>query len=229
MPKAPKTKKTKKKRYDTSQLLPETSVIPMPVIQNVVATFSLGVKNINLKALALKLKYCDYNPQRFAAMTMRLRKPRTTALAFGSGNMVCTGSKNIPQCLLSCRMYVRILQRSNVKVCFHNFKVQNIVASVALEYPLKLHELSQAHGANVSYEPEMFPGLVLRITNPKIVFLLFRSGKLVITGAKNLDAINHAYRCIYKNILQHYFDRDNLIKSSAIYKSTVKREKIAAT
>ena len=34
------------------------------------------------------------------------------------------------------------------------------------------------------YEPEQFPGLIYRMKDPKVVILLFASGKLVCTGAK---------------------------------------------
>jgi len=37
---------------------------------------------------------------------------------------------------------------------------------------------------NIEYEPEQFPGLVYRLENPKVVVLLFGSGKLIITGGK---------------------------------------------
>lgn len=214
-----------KDRYDITELPDVPCTEFNPVIQNCVATFSLGVQNINLKALALRLQYCDYNPQRFAAMTLRLRDPKTTALAFGSGNMVCTGSKNIDECLLACRKYTRILQNAGVKVCFHQFKIQNIVASVAVPYPLMLFELSEEHGANVSYEPELFPGLVLRISKPKVVFLLFRSGKIVITGAKNHKEINTTFHKVYKHIIFPFLDKTDDSTSSAKYKLTVKRKR----
>lgn len=218
-----------KYRYDVTALADVQIVTSVPVIQNCVATFSLGVKNINLKALALRLKYCDYNPQRFAAMTMRLCDPKTTALAFGSGNMVCTGSKQVDKCLLACRMYVRILQKAGVRVCFHNFKIQNIVASANVGHPLKLYEMSNEHGANVSYEPELFPGLVLRISVPKVVFLLFRSGKIVITGAKSIQEINNTYFKVYHHFIKPFFDMENHSTSSAKYKLTVKQKRSSTT
>lgn len=214
-----------KYRYDIDSLSDVPPVDATPVIQNCVATFSLGVKNINLKALALRLKFCDYNPQRFAAMTMRLCEPKTTALAFGSGNMVCTGSKKVSECLLACRKYVRILQRAGVRVCFHRFRIQNIVASVSVGCPLKLYEMSIEHGANVSYEPELFPGLVLRIIKPKIVFLLFRSGKIVITGAKNMNEINDTYSKVFHHFIKPFFDTEDSSTSSAKYKLTVKKKR----
>lgn len=219
-----------KHRYDV-QLLSDVASpdgFKYPVVANCVSTFSLGVKNINLKELALRLNYCDYDPQRFAAMTMRLCSPKTTALAFGSGNMVCTGSKSDAECLLACRKYTRLLQQANVRVCFHKFRVQNIVASATVGKPLKLLEMSRVHGAHVGYEPEMFPGLTLRIMNPRVVFLLFRSGKVVITGAKNIKEINETYLKVYHHIIAPFIDNDSTSTSSADYKITVKRKRINA-
>lgn len=196
--------------------------IPETFIQNVVSTFSLGVTNLNLRDLSLRMPFCDYNPPRFAAMTMRLREPRTTALTFASGNMVCTGSKNIEESLYACRKYVRLLQRYNIKVCFHNFKVQNIVASATLGFPVRLVDIAKDHGAFVSYEPDLFPGLVLRILEPKMVFLIFRSGKVVITGARFMADIHNTFRGVYCEFLHNY--KDTGTSSSSEYRVNTKHQ-----
>ena len=157
-----------------------TKIISLPI--SCVATFSLGLKNLNLRQISQRLVFTDFNPPKFAAMTIRIRNPKTTALTFSSGNIVCTGSKNIDESLLACRKYTRLLQNAGIRVCFKDFCIQNIVASVAVGFPLKLHELAESNGPYVSYEASLFPGAVLRVSNPKMVFLLFRSGKIVITG-----------------------------------------------
>lgn len=53
----------------------------------------LGVP-LDLKKIALHARNAEYNPKRFAAVIMRIREPRTTALIFSSGKMVCTGAKS---------------------------------------------------------------------------------------------------------------------------------------
>ena len=53
----------------------------VPVIQNIVATVNLAVK-LDLKEIALHARNAEYNPKRFAAVIMRIRDPRTTALIF---------------------------------------------------------------------------------------------------------------------------------------------------
>ena len=65
-----------------------------PLIQNIVCTVNLGCK-LDLKNIALHARNAEYNPKRFAAVIMRIRQPRTTALVFSSGKMVCTGAKSM--------------------------------------------------------------------------------------------------------------------------------------
>ena len=64
----------------------------MLVCRNIVCTVNLGCK-LDLKKIALHARNAEYNPKRFAAVIMRIRDPRTTALIFSSGKMVCTGAK----------------------------------------------------------------------------------------------------------------------------------------
>ncbi|XP_064279148.1 TATA box-binding protein-like 2 isoform X2 [Passer domesticus] len=65
----------------------------VPQLQNIVSTVNLGCK-LHLKNIALRARNAEYNPKRFAAVIMRIREPRTTALIFSSGKMVCTGAKS---------------------------------------------------------------------------------------------------------------------------------------
>lgn len=215
----------KKCKYSISDLEPTKKDTPPIVIQNCVATFSLGLKNLDLQNISQNLQFPEFNPPKFAAMTIRIREPKTTALTFSSGNMVCTGSKDILHSLWACRKYTRLLQKAGIKVCFQNFSIQNIVASVAVPYPLKLAQLSQEHGPYVSYEPALFPGAVLRVQNPNVVFLLFRSGKIVVTGAKDIQCIKDAFKCVYEPFVWTYRDTDDLDTSSSTYRVTLKRKR----
>jgi hypothetical protein len=49
----------------------------------------------------------------------------------------------------------------------------------------------------LQYEPELFPGLIYRMVDPKIVLLIFVSGKVVLTGAKKREDIYRAFEAIY--------------------------------
>ena len=213
--------KKKKMRIDHKEVQEKakhsTAETPKYELQNVVATFNLGVDELDLKTLCLNKPFLEYNPQKFAAATLRIRHPRTTALAFASGNMVCTGGKTQLQARLASRKYVRLLQKHHVPVSFRDFAIQNIVASADVKTALRLRELAADYGCFVSYEPELFPGLVFRTTFPKLVFLLFRSGKIVITGAKSCEEIEETFDAIYKGIISNYVEEDATVKSSAEY------------
>jgi len=232
MPKAkrPKKKKKKSKRkpIDLNDFREDAErqelALPTFELQNVVATFNLGVDHLDLRAIALEKPFIEYNPQKFAAATLRIRQPRTTALAFASGNMVCTGAKTELESRLAGRKYVRLLQKHGIPVSFRDFKIQNIVASAEIPHPLKLLELSRSYGPYVSYEPDLFPGLVFRTTEPKLVFLLFRSGKIVITGAKSRTEISKTFKMLFYGIIVKYIDWEDNTHSSSDYRAKMRRQ-----
>uniref|UniRef100_A0A453GZQ0 TATA-box-binding protein n=1 Tax=Aegilops tauschii subsp. strangulata TaxID=200361 RepID=A0A453GZQ0_AEGTS len=78
-----------------------------------------------------------------------------------------------------------------------DFKIQNIVGSCDVKFPIRLEGLAYSHGAFSSYEPELFPGLIYRMKQPKIVLLIFVSGKIVLTGAKVREETYTAFENIY--------------------------------
>ena len=98
------------------------------------------------------------------------------------------------------------------------FRIQNLVASTAVGYPLDLEAFADTYGTSVSYEPDMFPGLVLRIPQPKLVLLCFRSGRIVITGARSRVDVNGAFASVYTNILTQFFVRGAGSCNSAEYR-----------
>ncbi|KAB2630452.1 TATA-box-binding protein 2-like [Pyrus ussuriensis x Pyrus communis] len=182
----------------------------VPTIHNIVSTAFLGCK-LDLKQIVLQARNAEYNPKRFAAVIMRITEPKTTALIFASGNMVCTGAKSEEQSKLAARKYARIIQKLGFAVKFQRFEIRNIVASCDVKFPIRLEGLAYSHGAFSSYEPEIFPGLIYRMKMeqkepqesevPKkkknVVLLIFVSGKIVITGAKVREDTYKAFENMY--------------------------------
>ncbi|XP_074517743.1 TATA box-binding protein-like 2 isoform X2 [Sebastes fasciatus] len=173
-----------------SPFCPMTPMTPMtpvtersgiiPQLQNIVSTVNLGCP-LDLKFIALQARNAEYNPKRFAAVIMRIREPRTTALIFSSGKMVCTGAKSEEQSRLAARKYARVVQKLGFAARFMDFKIQNMVASCDVCFPIRLEGLVLTHQQFSSYEPELFPGLIYRMVKPRIVLLIFVSGKVVLT------------------------------------------------
>ncbi|KAM4013034.1 TATA box-binding protein-like 2 [Anomaloglossus baeobatrachus] len=168
----------------------------IPQLQNIVSTVNLACK-LDLKKIALHARNAEYNPKRFAAVIMRIREPRTTALIFSSGKMVCTGAKSEDQSRLAARKYARIVQKLGFPARFLDFKIQNMVGSCDVRFPIRLEGLALTHQQFSSYEPELFPGLIYRMVKPRIVLLIFVSGKVVLTGAKERSEIYDAFENIY--------------------------------
>ncbi|KAJ2942684.1 hypothetical protein O0L34_g11225 [Tuta absoluta] len=168
----------------------------LPQLQNIVSTVNLNCK-LDLKKIALHARNAEYNPKRFAAVIMRIREPRTTALIFSSGKMVCTGAKSEEDSRLAARKYARIIQKLGFTAKFLDFKIQNMVGSCDVKFPIRLEGLVLTHGQFSSYEPELFPGLIYRMVKPRIVLLIFVSGKVVLTGAKVRQEIYEAFDNIY--------------------------------
>jgi transcription initiation factor TFIID TATA-box-binding protein len=168
----------------------------VPTLQNIVATVNLDCR-LDLKTIALHARNAEYNPKRFAAVIMRIREPKTTALIFASGKMVVTGAKSEDDSKLASRKYARIIQKLGFNAKFTDFKIQNIVGSCDIKFPIRLEGLASRHHNFSSYEPELFPGLIYRMMKPKIVLLIFVSGKIVLTGAKVREEIYQAFELIY--------------------------------
>ncbi|KAJ3318366.1 putative tubulin polyglutamylase ttll1 [Boothiomyces sp. JEL0866] len=192
----------------------------VPTLQNIVATVNLDCK-LDLKTIALHARNAEYNPKRFAAVIMRIREPKTTALIFASGKMVVTGAKSEEQSKLAARKYARIVQKLGFQAKFTDFKIQNIVGSCDVKFPVRLEGLAFAHGHFSSYEPELFPGLIYRMVKPKIVLLIFVSGKIVLTGAKVREEIYQAFENIFpvlndieKSALLTNFEKRGWVKGS---------------
>lgn len=154
-------------------------------IGNVVASTSLGVK-LDLEAIALALDGAEYEQKKFPGLIYRLKEPKTAALLFTSGKVVCTGAKNLEQVKTAISKIVKQIEAAGIVIKVEpEIEVQNIVASGDLGAHINLNAIAISLGLDkIEYEPEQFPGLVYRLDVPKVVVLLFGSGKLVCTGAK---------------------------------------------
>jgi transcription initiation factor TFIID TATA-box-binding protein len=144
-------------------------------IQNIASTANLGVR-LDLKKIALKCRNTEFNPRRFGAVIMRLREPRATALIFASGKICVTGVKSTHNATLACKKFHYIIERVGFKPKeYMDFKVQNIVGTADLGFPIRLEGLLYAHSVFCSYEPEVcsfgfFDDVGAKVLHLSIVF-----------------------------------------------------------
>ena len=162
-------------------------------IENVVASTSLG-QELDLQTIALALDGAEYEPETFPGLIYRLKEPKAATLLFRSGKVVCTGAKSLDHVKVAVAKVTKEIDKAGVKIKAEpKIEVQNIVASSDLGQEIDLNAIAITLGLDrVEYEPEQFPGLVYRIEEPKVVLLLFGSGKMVCTGAKKPQDVEAA-------------------------------------
>lgn len=91
--------------------------------------------------------------------------------------------------------------------------IQNIVASGDLHANIDLN-LAAIIMESAMYEPEVFPGLIYRMQDPKTVFLIFSTGRIVCTGAKDKEIVRDAVIKLNKEVRDLDLLRDDEIKDS---------------
>ena len=172
---------------------------PVIRIENIVATVTLH-QELDLNYISREIPGVSYQPEEFPGLILRLQNPRLTALIFGSGKMVVTGAKSVNQLIRGFRRILRMLARHGIVIRQKpSVHIQNIVASANLGVEVDLEKAAELL-ENSMYEPEQFPGLIYRMTDPNVVLLIFSSGKMVITGAKSEENVKKAVEKIYKTL-----------------------------
>ena len=160
-------------------------------VENMVSAITLEIK-IDLKKFVGKVKGIEYNPENFPGAVFRIHEPKVAMLIFSSGKVICTGARSMEDIEAAVIQLKAKLGEGGIKVKGEpHVKVQNIVASSSVGVKVNLDQLA-IECFNAEYEPEQFPGLVYRLDEPKTVMLVFRSGKIIITGAKNVKDIKKA-------------------------------------
>jgi transcription initiation factor TFIID TATA-box-binding protein len=162
-------------------------------VQNVVASAAFH-QNFDLEAIAKTFPNVEYQPNVFPGLAFKLKKPRTCALIFSSGKMVCTGAKSEKQARKAILKVAKELKRSGIFITGKpEITVQNIVASGSLGKVIDLIDLcEQQHTGRLIYEPEQFPAAIYRMENSHIVFLIFSTGNIVCVGARKEKEIYEA-------------------------------------
>ncbi len=168
-------------------------------VVNIVVSTSLK-HDIPLEKMAATLSNTEYNPEQFPGLVIRIKEPKTSALIFSSGKVVCTGARSMDKVEESIKKIIKSLEKINVKITVKpEIKIQNIVASGSVGMNLNLNTLAMKL-ENTEYEPEQFPGLVYKLAAAKATFLLFSNGKVVCTGTKSEKEVHAALDKLIENL-----------------------------
>ncbi len=169
-------------------------------VENVVATVTVDItEKIDLNQIARKDAEVEYNPERFPGLVMRIEKPRATILIFSTGKMVVTGMRKAKEAPSVVEKVVKNIKKAGIKVSNPEITIQNIVASGDLHTNIDLN-MAAIVMEQAMYEPEVFPGLIYRMQDPKTVFLIFSTGRIVCTGAKEKKIVEQAVMKLNKEV-----------------------------
>ncbi|MAG50799.1 TATA-box-binding protein [archaeon] len=187
-------------KKETKAVKKESKIVKTEIkVVNIVASASLE-HDIPLIKLAEALPNTEYNPEQFPGLVMRIKNPKTSALIFSSGKIVCTGAKSMAKVKESVVRIIYNIEKIGVKITVKpQIKVQNMVAAGSIGIDLNLNSLAVELG-NTEYEPEQFPGLVYKLPGTRATFLLFSNGKIVCTGTRSKTKLKEAVDKLVKNL-----------------------------
>ncbi|ABO34924.1 TATA-box binding protein [Methanococcus maripaludis C5] len=171
--------------------LPEINIV------NVVGSCDLKTP-MNLEKIYPLIENSEYDPERYHCIYIRTPGIKRLVTIFKSGKLNTAGSKSIEEAKSAVLEIVDKLNELGFTDKRPEVKIYNIVANISFNKKFDLEEISENFGAE--YEPEQFPGVVLKINDPKATFLIFKSGKIVINGVKSNEELENAVRWICENL-----------------------------
>jgi len=180
----------------------------MPKVVNLVAsTRYIDTLDVNDVADCLEI---EYEQEQFPGMVYRSVDPKVCILLFRSGKAVATGAKNLDDILIAFERLRADLESHEFElwdddlceVIVHNMVVTCDVSDILGDSKLNLTDLMLTLPFDrTEYEPEQFPGLIYRINHPQVVFLIFSSGRCVITGSKTFADAEEAEQILRDELM----------------------------
>jgi len=175
----------------------------------------VGTARISMSAAPLDLQFVNnllpnscFVKKKFAAITVRLNEPTCTMLLFGSGKCVLTGCRDFISCVRAVYNVVDMLRANMHGVYFgvENIQMQNIVGHADLMLAGAHVDLARFYKDNnieCTFQRSMFPGLVYRSSQSNVVLLVFRSGRVVLTGGRDIQCLNDAWLRMRPKLMQY--------------------------
>ncbi|MBU1930634.1 TATA-box-binding protein [Candidatus Micrarchaeota archaeon] len=164
-------------------------------IVNLVASANLNA-TLDLYNLAITIPDIEYEPEQFPGAILKLKEPKVSMLLFKNGKLIISGASSeeqIQQGIRKASKLIHEIQKSVKVVSKVEYEVVNLVATANLNKNLDLFQIALKLDT-VEYEPEQFPGAILRIMDPKITLLLFKNGKVICAGAKREELLRKGLR-----------------------------------
>jgi transcription initiation factor TFIID TATA-box-binding protein len=159
-------------------------------VENIVAS-GVVAESVDLVKFSENAGNCELNKKRFPGAVYRIADPKIACLIFSSGKIVLTGIRDHKALADGLAIVIKSLKKAGIEPLKEpKVAITNMVCSYDLGKFININKLTVTLNLeNIEYEPEQFPGLVYRIKDPRIVVLIFSSGKIILTGGRNLEDV----------------------------------------
>ena len=154
----------------------------------------------------------DYEREQFPGLVYRIKEPKICILLFRSGKAVATGAKNKEDIETAFNIMKNELRNNDFEL-FKNEDIitqyHNIVVTTDFSHYLKGNRLNLTNLVfglpfqHTEYEPEQFPGLIYKNPTLGVVYLIFSSGRCVITGSKTHEEAQKAEDMLKDDLLPY--------------------------
>ncbi len=173
------------------------------IIENIIAHAQIADK-LNISNIAEKIPEFIYEPEKFSGLTYKMDHPKTAILLLSSGKVVCTGAKKIEDVENALDKFIDKIESAKIKVKKEiDIEIQNVVVSTELKKELHLSSISTGLLLEkVDYEPSHFPGIIYRMDDIGAICFIFSSGKIVCTGAKDIEKASNAIETMKEKLSQ---------------------------
>jgi transcription initiation factor TFIID TATA-box-binding protein len=183
------------KKNESSKMLTTSNIMGIVKISD----------ELNLEKIYMGLEDSSYEPEQYSGLVYRNVDPQGTVTLFKTGKIICTGVKDKKIVKKIISDLVDKLRSLEIPV-YNNYKIQikNMVFTRTLGHPINLAKVALSFGLeNVDYEPDDFPGLIFKITEPKATFILFGSGKIICTGSESNTVAEEAYSKLERKLKRY--------------------------
>ncbi|NCP72443.1 TATA-box-binding protein [archaeon] len=198
-------------------------------IQNLVASSNLET-TLDLYNLAAAIPDVEYEPEQFPGAIFKLKEPKVTLLLFKNGKLIISGASNEDDIVAGIKKATKLINEIQKEVKIKksvNYTIVNLVATSNLNKPVDLFQAAVTLD-DIEYEPEQFPGAIIRIHNPKITILLFKNGKMICAGAKSEADIKKSITVVKKLLKDNNSEGEEKLsfkpEKKAIAKKSVKKK-----
>lgn len=200
--------------------------LPAVSVNNLVCTWYIGHKGLDLKDISQRAPFLTYDPHRFAAAICHMQSPKATCLLFNTGRGVCAGTKSRESAFFAVTQLISMIQRAGVFFGHvREFKVRNLVASSRCPFTVDLQRMATAISSHCTYHAGLFPGLRFKPGidgNKRQALLIYRNGGTVITGNSSVSECKDLWAKVYDIICRFRTDMPVGMENSADYRIRMK-------